>query len=77
MILKYFSPLLILLLVFIVGRLFVLSKLQNDRVCKNCLSADSERIARGAWMKKFLKLDHLQKIWCRKCGRIFYVRNSD
>jgi ribosomal protein L37AE/L43A len=68
---------LFLLIIFIVSRLFILSKMQKNKICKNCLSADTERIARGAWIKKFLKLDHLQKLWCRKCGRIFYVRNSD
>ncbi|MFA9212787.1 MAG: hypothetical protein ACEQSR_02955 [Candidatus Methylacidiphilales bacterium] len=77
MILNYLSPLLILTIVFIFGRLYIFSKLQSDRVCKNCSSADTERIARGAWIKKFLRLDHLHKIWCRKCGRIFYVRNSE
>lgn len=73
----FLSPILLIITLFSIGRLFVLSKLQSDRVCKNCLSADTERISRGAWVKKYLKLDHLQKIWCRKCGRIFYVRISD
>lgn len=73
----FLTPIFLILISFVVGRLFVLSKLNNDRVCKNCLSADTERISRGAWVKKYLQLDYLQKIWCRKCGRIFYVRNSE
>lgn len=77
MILKISIIFLLLLIIFVISRLFVLSKLQKNKICKNCLSPDNERIARGAWIKKFLRLNHLQKIWCRKCGRIFYVRNSD
>jgi hypothetical protein len=73
MILIFLSPLILIFAVFLFGRLFVLFKVQKERVCNNCLSADTERISRGAWVKKYLQLDYLQKIWCRKCGRIFFV----